>query len=203
MQSIHRSARAAIALGIVAMLGSACGTASGSAQCNTEIDLTKGMTMNLPPSLGGLRVAEEKKATDELKKQAGLPVKPTGTAKATAQPDAANSYICDGRVFSLRDGEELRGVLQVARLTPDARPDDKEFRKTVADGMNAKRAPEKIGDTLVYKGNFNKQLIQMWFVDGFMVVLTVRESATVAGQPVGVDFKALTAEALSLRPVKA
>jgi hypothetical protein len=183
--SRRRSGRAALALVVLATLASACGGSAGAADCNTPIDQTREMTINLPPSLGGLRVAEEKKATDELLKESKV-----------------NSYLCDGRVFSLREGTELRGVLQIGRLTPDARPEEKEFRKTVADGMNAKRAPERIGETLVYKGNNNKQLIQVWFVEGFMVVLTVRESATVAGEPVGVDFKALTTEALSLRPVK-
>lgn len=173
-----------MALALVATLGASCGGGKRIA-CNSPEDPSKGMTINLPPSLGGLRVAKEPKAIKQLIK----------TAKV-------NSYVCDGAVFSLRDGEELRGVLQVARLTPDARPEEKEFRKTVADGSNAKRQPVKIGETLVYQGNFNKQLIQLWFVDRFMLVLTVRENAAAAGQPVGVDLRALTAEALALRPVR-
>lgn len=184
--SFRRPVRVTLAFAVLAAFASACGGSAGAAECNTAADPTKGTTINLPPSLGGLRVAEEKDATEELLKASKV-----------------NSYLCDGRVFSLRDGTELRGVLQIGRLTPDARPDEKEFRKTVADGMNAKRAPEKIGETLVYKGNNNKQLIQVWFVERFMVVLTVRENETVAGEPVGVDFTTLTTEALSLRPVKA
>lgn len=179
-----RPVRAAMTIALIASLTASCSGGKRIA-CNSVEDLTKGMTINLPPSLGGLRVEKEPKAIKQLIK----------TAKV-------NSYVCDGSVFSLRQGKELRGVLQVARLTPDARPEEKDFRKTIADGSNAKRQPVKIGETLVYQGNFNKQLIQLWFVDHFMMVLTVRESATVAGQSVGVDFRALTAEALALHPVK-
>jgi len=183
MTMLRRSAPA-VALAIVAVFASACGSSAGAAECNSAVDPTKGKTINLPPTLGGLRVQEEDKASEQLVKES-----------------ETNSYVCDGRVFSLRQGEELRAVFQVLRLTPDSRPDDRDWRRTVAVGMDLQRAPERVGETLVYSGRFNKQLIQMWFVERFMLVMTVRESATVAGEPVGVDFKQLSAEALSLRPV--
>lgn len=175
--------RILLGLAALAVVGSACGAVH--TPCNSIQDLSKGMTINLPPSLGGLRVAEEKKATSKLLEEAKL-----------------GSYICGGRVFSLRKDKELRGVLQVGRLSPDARPAEKEWRKTVADGANARRAPVLVGKTLVYTGVFNRQQINLWFADRFMLVLTVRAGETVAGRTVGVDFKRLITEALSLQPVR-
>ncbi|MFA5891275.1 MAG: hypothetical protein WDA27_10080 [Actinomycetota bacterium] len=178
-------------LGILALsaalvaAGSACGgNANANAACNTDADLAARQTLPIPPILAGLTVSVDTKATSKIAKAA-----------------ASNSYVCNAMVFAMRDGKELRAVLQVARLTPDARPGDPKFRRTIAGQIGGtSRRPEKIGDTLVYRARVNSQIIDIWFTGQFMEVLIALESDTAGGTTI--DFGRLLAEAISLRPIR-
>lgn len=170
----------------LAAAGSACGgNADANAACGTDADRAARQTIGIPPTLAGLTVSVDTKATSKVAKAA-----------------TSNSYVCDARVFALRDGKELRAVLQVARLTPDARPEDAKFRRTIAGQIGGtSRRPEKFGDVLVYRARSNSQVIDIWFTGRFMQVLIAMEEDTLGGSTV--DFGRLLAEAISLRPIRA
>ena len=178
-------------LGILALsaalvaAGSACGgKGNANAACGTDADRAAHQTLGIPPTLAGLTVSVDAKATSKIAKAAN-----------------SNSYVCDARVFALRDGKELRAVFQVARLTPDARPGDAKFRRTIAGQIGGtSRRPEKIGNVLVYRARANSQIIDIWFTGRFMQVLIALEADTEGGT--NVDFGLLLAEAISLRPIR-
>ena len=140
----------------------------------------------VPPSLGGLSVALDKKATDKLRKENSI--------------DA--SYMCDGAVFSLRggkNGKTLLGIMTLERLTSDAETDKSDFRTRIVGSIGTARKPEDIGGTLVYRTKSNEQLTAVWFKKRFMGILTVREDQTLIG---AVDFDRTLIEAVSLDPVQ-
>ncbi|HVL33382.1 MAG TPA: hypothetical protein VM600_07360 [Actinomycetota bacterium] len=176
-----RLAAVAAALAVTAGLTSACGGGAAA------VDVAANQAISVPPVLGGLEVSAEPKATERAKKEA-----------------AQDSYAADIQVFSLRKAKELRAVLQVIRLTPDARPEDREFRREVIGKIGGTtRAPEKIAETLVYRAKDNQKVINLWFKGRFMLVLIVREAETVAGVDPGVNSQQVLVEALSLEPQNA
>lgn len=187
MTILRRLGLLAVAALLVAT-GSACGgkALAGAASCADPADPVNHQTIAVPPALAGLTLGVDATATQKL----------NATAKR-------NSYVCDGVVLSLRAGKELRAVLQVARLTADARPDQVEFRRKVAAQIGGtSRRPTKLGDTLVYTAHVNTQIIDVWFTGRFMLVLIVMEKDA-AGSVGGLDFLRLRAEAVSLEPVRA
>lgn len=172
----------AVALGTLA---SACGGAAiagNAAVCRAD-DPANRRTLLVPPTLGGLRVEANS----------------TATTKLLSAAKGSSTYLCNALVFALRDGKELKAVFSVERLSSDARPTDKEFRDNlVNDILGTRRKPEKIGDSLVYRGSVNDQVISVWFNDRFLELLFVREDQANAGV---VDETRILVEALSLQPV--
>jgi hypothetical protein len=105
-----KTRRFAAVVAIVAMAGAACASGPDPDAAQDE-DL---LSIGVPPKVAGLSVAINRKATDRMNKEAA----------------GSNSYVRDATVFEMRDGEELRAVFQVTRLSPDARTDDFDFRRT-------------------------------------------------------------------------
>src|SRR5207245_1803690 len=96
----------------------------------------------------------------------------------------------------LRKDKELRAVLEVVRLTHDAHPEQRDFRKKIVQLIGGgSRAPAELNGQLVYTATVNQQIISVWFQSRFMEVLIVRENPTVAGQATGVDANLLLAQA--------
>lgn len=176
--------RRALAAAMLIATVTACSGFTAAA-CGGSDDQTLGLEVTLPKALGGLAVAREKAATKKL----------------NAASDPKDTYQCDGVVYSLRDGEELRGVLQVTRLAPDARIENRDFlRNLVGNLAGSVPQPVQVGDVDVFKVSQNSQLITSWFQDHFMFFLTVREDETIQGLAVDVDFDAVLNDALKILP---
>lgn len=175
--------RAVALAGLLALVGSAC--ASGIDP--NAPDPSDNLTLGIPPTLGGLTVSFSNKATTKLKKEAAK----------------RDTYVRDLSVFELRAGKELKAVFQVMRLTPDARIDNLDFRKTLAAGVGQTggRAPVNIGGEAVYEYTYNDQKIHVWFEDRFMEVLLVKERSAFSTVTVDVDRLIAEAVTLELRPV--
>src|SRR5205807_8771270 len=101
-----------------------------------------------------------------------------------------NTYMRNAIVFELRKAKELRAVFEVVRLTPDAHPEQRDFRKKIVQLIGGgSRAPDELNGQLVYTANVNQQIISIWFQSRFMEVLIVRENPTVQGQATGVNAR--------------
>lgn len=171
----------ALAVG-VALAIAATGCATGFDP--TEAQPEDGFTLAVPPTLGGLNVKFSGKATSRVMNEV----------------EGSSAYVRDASVFELRSGEELRAVFQVLRMTPDARTDEVEFRRQVAQQISgSSRAPENVGGIAVFKASRNQQAIHTWFDGKFMQVLIVREIVPAGGLPL--DVERLLLEALALEPV--
>lgn len=180
----NRTARSVAALALLAVLATACGD---------EVDLATAphpsdrFDIVPPPAIAGLAVKESPKATKQLRKQAA----------------SKDSYARQITVYEMRQGTELRAALEVMRLAPDARVDDPEFRREMARLMGAgSQRPVNRGGVPVYQTKQNEQHIFIWFEGLFLQVLTVRASATQAGQAIGVNVDRLLTEILALQPVQ-
>jgi len=161
------------------------------AACGGPDDPGAGVVLQMPDTIGGLRVKEEKKATKQLNEE--------------STPDATYQCPGEGRVFTLRDGKELRGVLQVSRLAPDARLEDREFVSRLVRSITGNiLQPERVGDVDVFRAVSagNEQIVSTWFRDRFMFFLTVREDASIQGQPVDIDFQQVLTDAVSVEVVR-
>ena len=172
--------RAFALAGLLAIAGSACAKGIDP----NAPDPSDNLTIGVPPTLGGLAVTFSDKATSKLKREAAK----------------RNTYVRDLTVFELRAGKELKAVFQVMRLTPDARIDNLDFRKTLAAGVGQTggRAPVNVGGEAVYEYTYNDQKIHVWFEGRFMEVLLVKERS--AFSQVTVDVDRLVAEAVTLEP---
>lgn len=171
--------RPVAALLLAASLG-ACASNQIDPNAPQEAD---NLAIGVPPVLGGLDVAFSEKTTKKLQNEA----------------KKRSTYVRDLTVFELRAGKELKGVYQVIRMTPDARVEDVDFRRTLAARIGGtQRAPELIGEDAVYKFEGSGQLIHVWFEDRFMQILLLRQSTGFSG--VVVDINRLLAEVLALEP---
>lgn len=168
-----------LATAAACMLAAACGTPAA-----TNVHFDPDASLRVPPVLEGLEVREESTASRTLERAA----------------KRGNAYVVDGNVYGLRLRDELKAVLQVSKLAPDARPDDKEFRRKVVNQIGARvTRPRGIAGVLVYQGTANEQQISVWFVEGFMNVLMIREEETLPGEGLGFDPEALLRAAAALR----
>lgn len=163
---------------------SACASFTPAA-CGGPDDTTLGQAVTPPAQIGGLRVVPEDDATESL---------------LTAS-EPADTYQCDGKVYALRDGKELRAVFQVSRLAPDARLADRDFLRNLLGNITGSvpQPVEKQGVD-VYQIVSNGQIISSWFHGNFMYFLTVREDPTIEGVAVDIDFERVLDEALTVTP---
>lgn len=158
------------------------------AACGGPDDPGAGRNVSVPKEIGGLQVELEKSATKRLNNEA----------------DPAATYQCpgSGRVYAMRKKKELRGVLQISRLAPDARLDDIDFLRGLLNGPTGNvLQPVEINCVDVYRAvGANDKLVIMWFVERWMFFLTLRESQTLPGVPVGVDFDRVVQEVVLIGP---
>ena len=180
---------ATAALLLLAFASSACG---GGPNPNGP-DPSAGFALRVPQTIAGLNVQQDAKSTATLNKQKGK-----------------ETYVKDGSVYTLRVGTgskaELKAVLQVIRLTPDARPEDPEFRRTIAclelPGGTC-RTPELINGAIVYQGvqapdTKFEQKIYLWFTGRFMQTLQLPKDTTGAYDP-----QLLLNQVVAIKPVRA
>lgn len=180
--------RVSVALLTLALSASACAKFT-PASCGGPDDTSANTELEWPATLGGLKVRQAATATKKLNQEAS----PEG------------SYQCPGggKVYALRDGKELRAVLQVSRLAPDARLNEREFLSRLVRSVTGNvREPLKVEGVDVFQATSagNSQLVTTWFQDQYMIILTVRESQTIAGQAVDVDFDQVLKDAVTVRP---
>jgi hypothetical protein len=172
------------AAALLAMSLGACASFEAAA-CGGPDDTTLGMEVAPPERIGGLRVVPEDEATESL--------------NTFSEPE--DTYQCEGDVYALRDGEELRAVFQVSRLAPDARLNERDFLRNLLGTITGSvPQPVDMEGVQVYQIVSNGQIISTWFHDHFMYFLTVREDPTIEGQAVNVDFEQVLSEALTVRP---
>jgi hypothetical protein len=173
--------RAAAGALLLVVAASACGGASAQGICPIGEE-----TVAIPQVLGGYTVFSSKAATSKFIKES----------------KASQSYVCDASIFELRDGpkkkDELIAVLEVVRMTTEARTDDIKFLSDLAKSVVGNSLlPEEVGDVFVWKGEHNAQGVFAWFHEEFMAVLIVRQT-TQDGS--AVDPAPILAEAIELEP---
>lgn len=181
---MKRSTMRSVAL-IVGGLLAFSGTACGGGVDPSASDPSDRLTIKVPPVIGGLTVKESPKATK----------------KYLDESKTRSTYVKGAQIFELRQGKELQAVLQIVRLTADARPEDPEFRKKIADGISGSaRAPERLGGQLVYRATSNNQIVTTWFQSKFMQVLIVRQDSVTLAQQGSIDINSVLTDVLALKP---
>jgi hypothetical protein len=171
---LRRRALRSLLLAVLAM--PACGGAGSS----PETLAPPLSSLQVPPTIAGLAVTSDASATKKL----------LSTSRGS------NSFATDGVVYALRRKKELMAVLEVLRLTPDARPEDREFRRSIVGQIGGRvERPQRVGERLVYQTKGNQQFIYVWFFDRLMAVLIVRDDKAIAGK---IDPKALVADAVRI-----
>lgn len=168
----------------LAGIAAACGGSASAAGCTDD-----GRTIPVPEQLSGLYVMDSKDARETLLKE----------KKET------DTYLCDASVFEMRVGpksdDELIAVLEVIRMTDDARVDDIDFLRDIANVIaGGSRTPPRIKGIFVWQTEQNGQYLNLWFQERFMQVLIVRQ-ATQDGDAVPADV--ILEAALDLRPTAA
>ena len=176
----------AVLAGSLALAGTACGTAKAD---KNAPDPTDRLTIVVPQTLAGLKVSPSKKATETL----------------LAAGKGPNNYQKDAQVFELRLGKELQAVLQITRLTADARTDQPDFRRRIIESnlINASREAVTFAGIDVYKASVNRQTIYVWFQSKFMEVLMVRSDSITLAQQGAINVTALVTAAVQLKPTAA
>jgi hypothetical protein len=170
--------RAAAAVVCAALFLAGCGNDDGA-----DVGFEEA-TLEVPASLGGLSVQLEPEATKKLK---------------SSSPKT--SYVADGAVFALRQGDELRAVLQVAMFTADARPADEEFQKNIVSQIGSFTGkPTKVNNVPVYATEANEQVFYVWFKGRFFETLSVRKSESFVPAEQRVNVRQILTEAVSLNP---
>lgn len=191
---MRTAARTVVLLALVALV--ACGgggTRKGFVSPKTSApDLAR---VPVPPTIAGLTVERDAKATDEL-----------NAAPRKLSVDGAESYAVDGVVYTLRfvQGKirELKAVLQITRLSDEADIEDKDFRRKIVDQIGrGPIKPGKHGDLLVYARTGISQTIYVWFVGRLMYVLSVRTDRDPGSPAPPLDPQALLADSIKIRPL--
>lgn len=160
-----------------------------AAACGGPDDPGAGQKVLMPDNILGLKVKREKEATKRLNNE--------------TEPDATYQCPGEGVIYALRDGKELRAVLQISRLAPDARMEDREFLSGLVRGITGSiLEPVELNGVDVYQttSTGNEQIVTTWFHDRFMFFLTVREDQTLPGQPVTIDFDGLKEQLVQIEP---
>jgi hypothetical protein len=110
----------------------------------------------IPPDLLGLRVTQEE------------------TKDYVAEID--RSYLEKFGLYSLREGDVLQATLQVSKFVGDADYQSETFRaRLIAQIGSSKAEAFRMGDTTLSMTTGTKQQIAVWFRDGYMFVLSVRD----------------------------
>lgn len=114
------------------------------------------LAVKLPPSIAGFDVRSEPASASSVEKAGG-----------------PNSLIDGAALFSVRQGEQLNGVIEISEFKPSANPGDEGFQQEVV-GQIGQRVPRpvKVHARTVYEGAApNGQSIYTWFTGRRMVLL--------------------------------
>jgi hypothetical protein len=103
----------------------------------------------------------------------GLAVEPEDTE---GLGDVNRSYVEAVRLYSLRDGDQLVATLQVGRFSPGVRWAAGSFQRSVLNQVGANAPdPVRVGDQTVYVTTGVKQRLAVWFTEGHLFLLGIRE----------------------------
>lgn len=90
--------------------------------------------------------------------------------------DVSRSYVEAIRLFSLRDGDQLVATLQVGRFGSGVKWAERKFQRSVLNQIGANAPdPVRVGDRIVYVTTGVKQRLAVWFTEGHLFVLGMRE----------------------------
>lgn len=173
------------AVAAVALVAAGCGGSASASVCTDD-----GLTIPVPDALAGLAARPSDDARQAL----------------LQEKEETQTYICDASVFELREGptdeDELIAVLEIIRMTDDARIDDIDFQRSIAHDIGASsRVPDQVDGTFVWRTSLNQQALHVWFQQRFMQVLIVRE-LTQDGDAVIADPILRAAVALRAQPAE-
>lgn len=189
-----------LALGLLLLLLTGCAQFQAAA-CGGPDDPGADEHVVMPDKIAGLTVERDVESTKTLNQE--------------STPDKTYQCPGSGRVYAMRDVKplrerkdpdekgELRAVLQISRLAPDARLDDIEFLRGLLKGPTGNVAqPLAVNCVDVYTATAagNEQIVNMWFNGRYMFFLTVREDPTYPGQVVGVNIEDVLKESVMLGP---
>lgn len=110
----------------------------------------------VPPVLGSLAASE------------------TDVTKEFAQTKQ-RAYVTAVRLWSLREGDRLRGTIQVSRFAPDAEPGDAAFQRSVVTQVGKSATPQvrRVAGQRVYVTTGDRQTIFMWFRGIHFILMSV------------------------------
>lgn len=173
--------------------------ACGSGEAGPPIGVAAS-AIAIPPIIGGLETGLERGASKEYNKQ---------IERLSKLTTGVRPYVADGVAYSLREGKELKAVLQISRLTADASPVDPDFRRSIVDqigrgstspfcGRKLTVPPCAVGEQLVFAREGTQQVFYVWFGAHHLFVLMVRIDDR-SGEPV--DATVVLADALGIRSI--
>lgn len=159
---------------VVTVVGvTACGEEDPATRAASERVIVALEASPVPPTLNGLKVAEEDIA-DVLE-------------------GADRPYLEAATLYSLREGEALQATLQVGRFAADAKFADPDFRSSLVNRIGNGGANDfRMGDDTVWLTAGDRQSIAVWFNEDHIFVLSAREEYPGA--------RALLREALGIEP---
>lgn len=141
----------ALVLGSVACGGDDAATKAAESRVIVPLEASP-----VPPSLNGLKVAEEDVAE---------------TLEGAKRP-----YLEAATLYSLREGDALQATLQVGRFAPGAKYDDADFRLTLVNRIGSGGARDyRMGDDTVWLSSGDRQSIAVWFDEDYVFILSTRE----------------------------
>lgn len=127
----------------------------------------------VPPTLNGLKVAEED--------------------VAESIESAKRPYLEAATLYSLREGDALQATLQVGRFAPEVKYKDSDFRLALVNRIGNGSASEfRMGDDKVWLSSGDRQSIAAWFDKGYLFILSTREEY--------LGSRSLLREALGIEP---
>lgn len=106
----------------------------------------------------------------------GLRVGSEDIASQLELPEGERSYIDSVGLFAFRKEEEvLEATLEVARFTPDARPESPAFRGSIISRIGGTNPVDaRVGDQQVSMTSGRSQVVFVWFKGRGLFILTVR-----------------------------
>lgn len=86
-----------------------------------------------------------------------------------------NSLVADGRLWELRTGDRLVGLLQLSTLVPEVQLSKKKHREQVVNQiMPSARDQISVGDVAVFTSTANQKSAFLWFGTNMFFLLTIK-----------------------------
>lgn len=138
------------------LAGTACATDDAATRAADSRVIVPLEASPVPPTLNGLKVAEED--------------------VADAIEGAKRPYLEAATLYSLRAGDALQATLQVGRFAPDAEYDSSDFRLALANRIGEGTANAyRMGQDKVWLTSGDRQTIAVWFNQDYVFVLSTRD----------------------------